>query len=448
MESLTDYAARIQTVTEISRSLRGLIETQFRFVTVLGEISNLRSPQSGHLYFVLKDAEAQLRGVLFKTQRRYLPFSPADGQQVICRGRLSVYEARGEYQLIADFMEPRGAGALQLAFEELKKKLATEGLFEEQRKRPLPFLPSRVAVITSPTGAAVIDFLKVAAARFPGVPIDIFPVRVQGEGAAQEIVSALQAVNGLGAADVIVLCRGGGSLEDLWSFNEERVARAIFASAIPVVSAIGHEIDFTISDFVADYRAPTPSAAAVAVIPERDGLQRRVAGSCQRLLAAVTRRIERDRGRLAGLRRVLRDPTTLLEHYLLRTDYQAAAMIRVMTHRISQTEERLARLAESIRRFAPQQRVEEQQRRLLDLDRRLQRKAWLLVRSKRELLARKIELMEAVSPLRVLARGYSIVRSCPGKHVIRAASEVEQGQPIEILLHEGRILSRVTDVMK
>src|SRR3989339_768607 len=260
---------QIQTVSELTQSIRGVLEISFPFVTVMGEISNLRCPYSGHLYFTLKDDTAQIKAVLFKPQQRYLACTPKDGMKVVCRGRISLYEARGEYQLIVDSLAEKGAGALQLAFDLLKRKLAAEGFFGEERKRPLPLLPEKIALITSPSGAAVHDFLSMAENRFAAVPIEIIPVRVQGSGAMEDIIEAITLCNDRGQNDVIVICRGGGSLEDLWTFNEERLARAIAGSQIPIVSAIGHEIDFTIADLVADYRAPTPTAAAEAVVPSR-----------------------------------------------------------------------------------------------------------------------------------------------------------------------------------
>ena len=254
--------SRIFTVTEINDSIRGILEVQFPFVSVAGEISNLRQPLSGHCYFTLKDDKAQIRAVLFKMQQRYLSAMPADGQMVICHGRISVYEARGEYQLIVDTIDFHGTGIMQLEFERLKQKLAAEGLFDEETKKQLPYLPEHITLVTSPKGAAVHDFIRIAQSRCPLTKIAVFPVSVQGDAAAGEISRAIAAINKHLKTDIIVLCRGGGSLEDLWAFNEEKVARAIDASTIPVVSAVGHEIDYTIADFVADLRAPTPSGAA------------------------------------------------------------------------------------------------------------------------------------------------------------------------------------------
>src|SRR5438034_3287228 len=278
-QALFDFQSqrKIYSVCERSQEIRNRLEQQFPDVWVTGEVSNFHGATSGHLYFSLKDADAQIRAVCFRSQARYLKFKPADGVSVIARGRLSVYEPRGEYQLVVEFLEPAGLGALQLAFEQLKTRLAAEGLFDPARKRPLPVLPRAIGVVTSPAGAVIRDILLVLRRRFRNMNVLVYPVRVQGEGAAREIAQGIERFNrrplaaGLRPVDVIILARGGGSLEDLWPFNEERVARAIAASKIPVISAVGHETDFTIADFVADLRAPTPSAAAELVVhPKRD----------------------------------------------------------------------------------------------------------------------------------------------------------------------------------
>ncbi len=295
------YASQVQSVSELTRSIRGLLETQFSFVTVTGEISNMRRPYSGHLYFTLKDADAQIKVVLFKNQQRYLSAPLQDGEQVICRGRISVYEPRGEYQIIADFVENQGTGTLQIAFDRLKKRLDAEGLFDADRKKELPFLPEKIFLVTSPSGAALFDFLNIAATRFPGVPIVIFPVRVQGDGAAEEISRAISLLNSREKSGVIVLCRGGGSLEDLWAFNEEQVAYAIEASQLPVVSAVGHEVDFTIADFVADHRSPTPTAAAKDVLPDGEALRQHLEALQARITNGMTRKIESLRQKITNL---------------------------------------------------------------------------------------------------------------------------------------------------
>lgn len=267
---------RILTVSEITEDIKEVLENVFAEIFVQGEISNLRSPSSGHVYFSLKDNRACLRCVLFRNSGLRLAFRPADGMQVIAGGRIGVYERDGQYQLYVNTLEPKGAGALQLALEQLKEKLSKEGLFEEARKKPLPFLPSRIAVVTSPTGAVIRDILRVLERRFSKVQVTLHPVKVQGEGSAQEIAEAIRQANELATGEVVIVARGGGSLEDLWSFNEEAVARAIYASDIPVISAVGHETDWTIADLVADKRAPTPSAAAEIVVPESAQLHERI----------------------------------------------------------------------------------------------------------------------------------------------------------------------------
>ena len=263
------FERKVYTVSELTKKIRETLEVNFDLIWVTGEISNLRTPSSGHYYFTLKDKESQIKAVLFRPQLRFLKFLPQDGMDIICYGRLTVYEKRGEYQIIIEYLEPKGIGALSFAFEQLKEKLSKEGLFDQAHKKPIPFLPKRIGIITSPTGAAIRDMIQIIGRRFSNLEIYIYPVRVQGEEAPSEIVKAIYEMNQWGKVDVIILGRGGGSLEDLWAFNTEEVARAIFDSKIPIISAVGHEIDFTIADFVADLRAPTPSAAAELVVPDR-----------------------------------------------------------------------------------------------------------------------------------------------------------------------------------
>lgn len=285
-----ELSPKIHSVAELTRRIRASLEGEFVEVWVSGEISNFRSPASGHFYFTLKDSQAQLAAVMFRGANGNLPFKLSDGLEVICHGRVTVYEARGQYQIVVDHCEPKGIGALQLAFEQLKKKLHGEGLFDSRHKKPLPFLPKIIGVVTSATGAAFQDIVKVLHRRFSGVHVILAPVRVQGEGAAEEIAEAIRLLNRRRDIDVMIVGRGGGSLEDLWAFNEEAVARAIFDSRIPVISAVGHEIDFTIADFTADLRAPTPSAAAEIAVPKREDLLARVAELKQQLFKSPLRR--------------------------------------------------------------------------------------------------------------------------------------------------------------
>ncbi|TLY25796.1 MAG: exodeoxyribonuclease VII large subunit, partial [Nitrospirae bacterium] len=310
----------LYTVSALTALLRVHIESAFSDIWVEGEVSNLRIPTSGHAYFTLKDASSQIRAVLFRSVGRSLRFAFQDGLQLVCRGRVTVYEPKGDYQVIVEYAEPKGVGALQLAFEQLKARLAAEGLFDPARKRPLPFLPRRIGVVTSPTGAAIRDIVQVAHKRDPGVTIVLNPVAVQGESAAGEIACAIEELNKMGGFDVLIVGRGGGSLEDLWPFNEEVVVRAIAASRIPVVSAVGHEIDFTIADFVADMRAPTPSAAAELVVRDRPELLTRVVGLGDRAVHAI-RIVLRDLcARVEAERRGLLDPTALVARAMQRRD--------------------------------------------------------------------------------------------------------------------------------
>src|SRR5450631_3201463 len=304
----------ILSVSRLTTLLRGVLEENFEQVWVQGEISNLSQPSSGHLYFSLKDASAQLRCVIFKGAARNLKFRLADGMELIVRGRISVYDQRGEYQLIGEYLEPAGIGALQTAFMQLKERLAEEGLFDETHKLPLPCFPRRIGIITSATGAAIYDMLNVLRRRFASLEILLLPVRVQGEGASLEIARALDDMNRLELADVIIVGRGGGSLEDLWAFNEETVARAVYRSRIPVISAVGHETDWTICDFVADLRAPTPSAAAELVIASSEELRGRVEALDHRLRLAIEMRLSGMVMRIESLRRLLQDPSSMLGH--------------------------------------------------------------------------------------------------------------------------------------
>ncbi|UCE94252.1 MAG: exodeoxyribonuclease VII large subunit [Flavobacteriaceae bacterium] len=450
MFSLT--TPKIFSVTELTRSIRGLLETEFPFVTVSGEISNLRQPYSGHLYFTLKDEAAQLKVVLFKTQQRYLPELPADGQQVICRGRISVYEPRGEYQLIVDYMERLGSGELQIAFEKLKQKLADEGLFEETHKKKIPTFPARIALVTSPEGAAVFDFLKMAQQRFSGQPIEIYPVHVQGDKAAPEICDALEVLNQRRSSEVVVLCRGGGSIEDLWPFNDERVARAIYSSEIPVISAIGHEIDYTIADFVADLRAPTPTAAAEATVPDKEILTERIHRFKQQLVDSVQQNINTQKHFIRMQRRILGDPRTLLTHSLLYLDNVQSSFINTFKTFLYQQKLQLDALNVRLNKQSPLQQLEYKEQWTRELARRLLVVIQKQLDKKKVRLLGAVTLLDAVSPLAVLGRGYAVVRSGPHEkppgELIRSATQVDIGKQLEIILQRGKIATKVNEIIE
>ena len=441
---------RILTVTELTRSIRGILETEFPFILVSGEISNLRRPYSGHVYFTLKDEDSQLKAVLFKPQQKYLKEMPADGMQVVCRGRISVYEPRGEYQLIIDYIERLGTGDLQVAFENLKLKLSREGLFDQDHKKEIPQFPSRVALVTSPDGAAVHDFLKVALHRYPSQAIEIFPVRVQGSEAAPEICEALTAINRGRRSDIIVICRGGGSIEDLWPFNEERVARAIYESDIPVVSAVGHEIDFTIADFVADMRSPTPSAAAEAIIPDKESLAKHVQGLRLILSRTLLQQIREMRHQVVYQQRLLGDPRAIINHNFMYLDNVYSSLVHGYKSYLYSRSMQLESLSGRLHKLSPVQQLAYKQQWTNELARRLQFLMQLHLKKKRNLLASATTLLDAMSPLAVLGRGYAVVKTkprgkSPGK-LIRSIKQVSVGRNLEITLQEGKLGCKVTEI--
>jgi exodeoxyribonuclease VII large subunit len=418
-------AVKVYRVGELTRLIKAVLEDEFGDVWVEGEISNLRQPGSGHVYFTLKDASAQLRAVLFRGDRRGLALEPADGLQVRAFGRVTVYEAGGQHQLVVRRLEPLGAGALQAAFEALKRKLREEGLFDEGRKRPLPLLPQRIGLVTSPTGAVIRDLLSVLTRRFPNLYVLLAPVRVQGAGAADEIAAALDLLNAQGGLDVLVVARGGGSLEDLWAFNEEAVARAIARSRIPVVSAVGHETDVTIADFVADLRAPTPSAAAELIVGCKADFERRLAEAGGRLVRALRGQAVELRGRFAAA--------------------AASHVFREPGHLVRQVRERLARYRLQLRRGL-EGRFRQDQQTADELELRLVRcvRDW---RDRRRLDLRQHEAqLRVLSPLAVLARGYSITTAADGR-ILTRSSDVRPGDRLRTRLAEGSVTSDAVEVL-
>lgn len=435
---------RAFTVTELTSKIRDLFTRNFTDVSVLGEISNCREAQSGHLYFTLKDEKAQVRCVCFKTQLRLLKFRPEDGLQVTVRGSISVYESRGEYQVYVENMEPVGRGALQLAFEQLKKRLEAEGLFHPAKKKPLPLLPTRIGIITSPRGAAVRDVVQILTRRFPNICLTVYPVRVQGEGSAAEIVEALRYFNRKRTADVIILTRGGGSLEDLWAFNEEIVARAIFASVIAVISGVGHETDFTIADFVADLRAPTPSAAAELVVQTRREFDKHVADLRECLIVAMRHRFLELSGRVHELsaRRGFRRPLDLLRQRRQRADEMTSRLATGLRARLEQSRKRFTAAHLRISRFDFQRKIAALRLRLEKGADSLSLRAERLLRSKRERLERLRLQLEERGPLKVLERGYAIATDAAG-NLLRSADQVGLGDTVAIQLHRGRLTTEI-----
>lgn len=392
---------QVYSVSQLTLLIKNHLEQYFDWIWVEGEISNFRIPSSGHFYFTLKDEKSQIRAVMFKTQNLELDFQPQDGLSVICHGRLNVYESRGEYQLILDYMEPKGLGALQLAFEQLKKKLAQEGLFDPAHKKPIPFFPRKIGIITSPTGAAIRDILNVLERRFDRLEILIFPVKVQGEGAAEEIANALYELNQMKGIEVIILARGGGSIEDLWPFNEEVVARAIYHSEIPVISAIGHEIDFTIADFVADLRAPTPSAAAELVVRNKADLLQALDSLKVRLQNSLKKTYEINQKYYLSLKERILDPRKKFPGLRLKVD---------------------------------------------DCTERINSSILKLLKLKRERVEGLMGRLDALSPLNVLKRGYSITRTLPDLKIVSDAKQIISGNKINVKLFKGELMCKVEEV--
>jgi exodeoxyribonuclease VII large subunit len=429
----------IYTVSALTRDIRDRLETFFSLVWVSGEVSNLRQPLSGHYYFTLKDAGAQLKAVLFKGSHQHMRFKPQEGSQFLCRGRLTVYEPRGEYQLIVDYLEPLGQGALAQAFEVLKSRLQAEGLFAPELKKPLPFLPKKIGLITSPTGAAVRDFLRLLRQRFPQVEVLIYPVKVQGAEAAGEISQALDDLGAYPGLSVIVLARGGGSLEDLWPFNEEVVARAIHRCPIPVVSAVGHEVDFTIADFVADMRAPTPSAAVELVAPDKAELNRRLHRLGATLARTLARRRDMARQHLGLMARRLPDVRRALVDLRLRIDEKGEVLLRRTRRTITQQEQGLRLATSRLFLLSPRRTLGSARQRLEHAAQMLGRNFRRRQTEHRRHLEYGQSQLEQLNPLAILKRGYAVATLLPRETLIRDATLVPAGAAIRVRVARGRL---------
>jgi exodeoxyribonuclease VII large subunit len=430
---------RILTVTELTQQIKTLLESHFPFLWVEGEISNVRRPSSGHTYFTLKDEYSQIRAVLFRSQSRYVGFDLEDGLQAICRGQLTVYEPRGDYQLILDYVEPKGIGALQKAFEQLKEKLLKEGLFDAVHKKPLPMLPRKIGVITSPTGAAIRDILEIVHRRFENVEILVYPVRVQGELASGEVTQALLDLNKRSDLDVIIVARGGGSLEDLWPFNHENVARAVRASAIPVISAVGHEIDFTICDFAADVRAPTPSAAAEMVVREKKELVGYLEGSTVRMNNGLRQRLSNWYGVASSLGRRIRDPHRKIRDLRLRLDDVCERLQGSTERGLLLQRRRLTHENDLLLKTSPKQMIGELVLLHSQAVAQLKRSTRQALKTSHQTVERYVGQLEALSPLAILKRGYSITRTLPSLSVVTEARSVAKGQRVNVKLFRGDI---------
>ncbi len=440
----------VLTVTQLTKSIKTILEGQYRFIRISGEISNLKTPFSGHSYFSLKDSQSQIRAVLFKNQKRYLAQNLVDGQQVICFGRISVYEPRGDYQLIVDSVEQSGKGTLQLEFEKLKEKLADEGLFSADYKQELPKFPTKIAIISSPTGAALQDFLKISALRESHAHFQILPVRVQGKQAAYEIASAIKFANSLDKIDIIVLCRGGGSIEDLWAFNEEKVARAIFDSKIPVVTGIGHEIDFTIADFCADFRCPTPTGAAEKIIPDLSDTKIHIEKLKNSLIRSIVRKTEGLHAALQHSTRVLTDFDRIFDNMDLRLNLSKTYLFQEIETNLSAKENRFSLLLQRLESASPRSKLDLQEQTLKLALSQLVHTMQTRINEKESDFTNIATVLNSVSPLATLARGYSIVTGrdvASGKsQIITNAESTKKGDKVKIMLHKGALECKVSNV--
>ncbi len=428
-------------VSELNGKARRLLEMSFNNVRVEGELSGLARPSSGHWYFTLKDASSQIRCAMFRHKNQALKFLPSEGMQLLIRGRVSLYEGRGDYQMIVEHMDHAGSGALQKAFESLKKKLADEGLFDTQRKKALPKHPKHIAVVTSPTGAAVRDIIAVLKRRHPGIPITVIPAAVQGNDAKEQLTSAIQLAGKSPDFDVLIVGRGGGSMEDLWSFNEESVARAISECPIPVVSAVGHEVDFTIADFVADYRAPTPSAAAEVLSPNRQELSEQVQLLYRKISTLTQHRLELARYQLSGLGKQLRHPGDRLRENSQRLDDLDIRLNQAMSLSMAQSRSTLNSFKNALFQRSPERKIAENNIRSAHLSDRLNQLMGNFLEKEQLKLQNLSSQLNTVSPLATLSRGYAIIQK--ENQVIQSASQLQSGDRVTARLGEGSVICEV-----
>ena len=426
------------TVSQLNQRAKQLLEITFNSVKVEGEISNLSRPSSGHWYFTLKDKGAQVRCAMFRSRTAQLKFQPKEGDKIVVRGKVSLYENRGDYQLIVDAMKPAGEGQLQQAFIQLKQKLGAEGLFNPEHKQALPAHIQRIAVITSPTGAAVHDILTVLKRRFPAIEVDIYPVQVQGKDAAQQIVWSINQANTDARADVIIAGRGGGSIEDLWCFNDENLARTIFHSRLPIVSAVGHEVDFTIADFVADVRAPTPSAAAEMLSPDQQEYWQRLTNLTSQLEKNMQQKLQNKQWQLQSAQRGLQHPGDKLAQYAQTLDMLELRMQQSQSNHLGALQKRLTRSQQKLQQLSPSNTLQKFEAQLSYLQQRLNSSIKQAITNKKERLQQHASLLNAVSPLQTLSRGYAILQTDSGA-VIRDSHDVKKGDLVTARIGHGTL---------
>ncbi len=437
---------QILTVSQLTSVIKTALEDNLSDVWVEGEIFNFRVPSSGHIYFTLKDNSSQIRAVLFRPSSRMLKFVPKEGLHVLCRGRITVYEFRGEYQIVIEYMEPKGVGALLLAFEQLKERLSKEGLFDESRKRPIPPFPKKIGIVTSPTGAAIRDILTVIDRRFASVEIVIAPAAVQGEKAAPEIADAIEGLNRIDGIEVIIVTRGGGGIEDLWPFNEEIVARAIYNSGIPVISAVGHEVDYTIADFAADLRAPTPSAAAEMVVKNKEDIQRHISTLSQRLLYAETTFLGTKRERLNSLSNRVFSPQREIGRFFQRLDDMESRLINGVRRTVKDRQHNIEKLIKDISAFNPQSRMKLYKHKADTSINSIFQNMLHIIALKKKGFHSVAARLDSLSPLAILSRGYSITYRLPERSIIKSTTAVHKGDYVEAILQDGAINCRVEEV--
>lgn len=439
----------VYTVSALNREARYLLEDNFPAVTVEGELSNIAMPASGHWYFTLKDAEAQVRCAMFRGRNQFVKLKPREGMQIQLKAKLSLYEGRGDYQLIVDSMSPLGEGALRIAFEALKNKLLAEGLFDEAHKQELPSLPAHIGVITSPSGAAIRDIISVLKRRFPAIPLTILPVSVQGTEAAPAMVEAIKLANRkqgvLTDLDVLIIGRGGGSLEDLWAFNDEKLARAIYASELPIVSAVGHEVDFTIADFVADVRAATPTAAAELLSPDQAEFQVLFSAYQAQLNKLLEDRLKLTRQRLGWLKKQIKHPGRRLQEQAQKVDHLELKLRREFHYLLTQRRHELRSLSQLMLQYSPLGRIRAQTQENQYLLQRLHKGLLQHLKNLKQQLAEMSHALNNLSPLNILARGYSVTYD---KHnqVLSSWEQIKTGERIRTRLHEGELISIVDQI--
>ena len=436
----------VYSISRLTREARALLEGSFPLLWVEGEISNFARPTSGHWYFTLKDEAAQVRCAMFRNRNMHVSVKPENGKQILIRARISMYEARGEFQIIVEHMEEAGDGALRRAFEELKQKLSLEGLFDQKYKKPVPVLPGQIGIITSPTGAAIRDILTTLKRRFPGISVIVYPVSVQGADSAKQIANMITAANNRNECDVLILARGGGSLEDLWSFNEEVVARAIHTSTIPVIVGVGHEIDFTIADFVADQRAPTPTAAAELVSPDQFEIRKQVNRQVQRLTSALKIQLNQGWQKLAWLEKRLPHPSRQLQEKYQRLDELQHRHLTVINHFIKHIRLKLSHVTDKLQQQNPAQQIVQQKQQLALLSKQLARNKRYSMDRQEQNLVQLAHSLNSVSPLATLDRGYAIVIHEHDEKLLRSYKQVKIGDHVRARLSEGELLCKVENV--